>query len=73
MTDNWGLRMKPSKFKNLICSKAYKATELLRPITWLLSFPAVWAHRIKITKVRIKGIKPPIYYYATIIPLLILK
>ena len=39
--------------------KPIRQRNFLRPITWLLSFPAVWAHRIKITKVRIKGIKPP--------------
>lgn len=32
---------------------------ILRPVTWLLSFPAVWAHRAKITKVNTKDLKPP--------------
>lgn len=52
--------MKPSKFKKFdMLKKPIRQRNFLRPITWLLSFPAVWAHRIKITKVRIKGIKPP--------------
>lgn len=31
----------------------------LRPITWILSAPAVWKHRTKITKTGMDGIKPP--------------
>ncbi len=31
----------------------------LRPLTFLLSAPAVWQHRSKITKVRTEGLKPP--------------
>jgi hypothetical protein len=31
----------------------------LRPIAWALSFPAVWKHRTRITRVRMKGVKPP--------------
>ncbi len=32
---------------------------LLRPLTWLLSFPDVISHRAKITKVGMEGLKPP--------------
>ena len=31
----------------------------LRPLTWLLSFPSVWKHGLKIKKVNMKGLKPP--------------
>ena len=31
----------------------------LRPLAWALSFPAVWRHKTKITKVRMGGVKPP--------------
>lgn len=31
----------------------------LRPVTWLLSFPDVWKHRTRITKINMKGLKPP--------------
>ena len=33
----------------------------LRPVIWALSFPAVWKHKAKITKVRMEGIKPPYF------------
>ncbi len=32
---------------------------ILRPITWLLSFPAVWRHRTKIVKINMQGLKGP--------------
>lgn len=31
----------------------------LRPVTWLLSFPAILSHRTKINKIGMDGIKPP--------------
>lgn len=31
----------------------------LRPLTYLLSAPAVWKHKTKITKTRTEGLKPP--------------
>ncbi len=31
----------------------------LMPIAWLLSFPSVWRHRVKIKKVNAEGLKPP--------------
>jgi hypothetical protein len=31
----------------------------LLPLAWLLSFPSVWSHRLKIKKVNMKGLKPP--------------
>ncbi len=39
--------------------KPRRQMQLLRPVTWLLSFPAVWKHRTKITKVNMEGLKPP--------------
>ena len=34
----------------------------LRPVTWLLGFPAVWAHRARIEKIRCEGLKPPFLF-----------
>lgn len=31
----------------------------LRPLTWLLSYPDVWKHRLKINRNRMEGVKPP--------------
>ena len=31
----------------------------LRAIAWAISFPDVWAHKAKITKIGMDGIKPP--------------
>ncbi len=32
---------------------------VLRPVTWLISFPATWSHRLKVNRTRMKGLKPP--------------
>ncbi len=39
--------------------KPIRQRHFLRPITWLLSYPAVLAHRVRITKIGMQGIKPP--------------
>lgn len=39
--------------------KPQRQKNYLRPLTWLLSFPAVWKHRLKVNKVNMKGLKPP--------------
>jgi 1-acyl-sn-glycerol-3-phosphate acyltransferase/ribosomal protein L37AE/L43A len=39
--------------------KPIRQRHFLRPITWLISYPAVWAHRSKITKIGMQGLKPP--------------
>ncbi|HCG63917.1 MAG: hypothetical protein A2Y31_05430 [Spirochaetes bacterium GWC2_52_13] len=31
----------------------------LRPLTWILSYPAVWKHRLAVTKRNMDGLKPP--------------
>jgi DNA-directed RNA polymerase subunit RPC12/RpoP len=31
----------------------------LRPLSWILSFPDVWKHRLKIVKTGMEGVKPP--------------
>ncbi len=31
----------------------------LRPLTWLLSFPEVWSHRLTINRQGVEGLKPP--------------
>lgn len=39
--------------------KPERQKNYLRPLTWLLSFPSVWKHRLKIEKKNMKGLKPP--------------
>ncbi|MBU1145266.1 MAG: hypothetical protein KJ971_05360 [Firmicutes bacterium] len=39
--------------------KPKKQKWYLIPITWLVSFPTVWAHHLKINKNNMKGLKPP--------------
>jgi len=31
----------------------------LRPVTWLLSYPAVWRHRVQLNKINMEKVKPP--------------
>ena len=38
---------------------AYPKRQKLRAITWAISFPDVWAHHSKITKIGMEGIRPP--------------
>jgi 1-acyl-sn-glycerol-3-phosphate acyltransferase len=38
---------------------------ILRPITWLISFPVVWRHRLKINRRGMDGIKPPFLLLCT--------
>ncbi len=38
---------------------AYPKRQKLRMLAWLISFPAVWRHGVRITKVRTAGLKPP--------------
>jgi len=52
--------MEISKFKRFdMLKKPIRQRHFLRPLTWLLSFPAVLAHRVKITKIGMQGVKPP--------------
>lgn len=39
--------------------KPVRQRGFLRPLTWILSFPAVWKRKLKINKVRMDGLKPP--------------
>lgn len=39
--------------------------QILRPLTWLLSFPDVWKHRLRIHKKDLKGLKPPFVLLCT--------
>lgn len=38
---------------------AYPKRQRLRLLAWLISFPAVWRHGVRITKVHTAGLKPP--------------
>ena len=38
---------------------AERQRNYLRPLTWAVSFPEVWSHKTKITKVNMEGLKPP--------------
>ncbi|NTV90795.1 MAG: hypothetical protein HGA22_10635 [Clostridiales bacterium] len=39
--------------------KPERQKNYLRPLTWLLSFPSVWRHSLKISKHGMEGLKPP--------------
>lgn len=39
--------------------KPIRQRGFLRPLTWLLSYPAVWSHRLTVNKTRMEGVKPP--------------
>ena len=39
--------------------KPIRQRHFLRPLTWLLSYPTVLAHRVKIARIGMRGIKPP--------------
>ena len=39
--------------------KPYREQWFLRPVTWILSFPDVYKHKTKITKINMDGLKPP--------------
>ncbi|MGD9679452.1 MAG: hypothetical protein AB7V16_14015 [Vulcanibacillus sp.] len=45
--------------------KPQKQKWYLRPVTWLISFPTVWGHKLKVNKVNMKGLKPPYILLAT--------
>jgi len=38
---------------------AERQRNYLRPLTWAISFPAVWSHKTKITRINTEGLKPP--------------
>jgi hypothetical protein len=40
-------------------AKPKKQAWYLRPLTWLIAFPTVWAHGLKVNKINMKGVKPP--------------
>ncbi|MGH0053834.1 MAG: lysophospholipid acyltransferase family protein [Sphaerochaetaceae bacterium] len=39
--------------------------QFLRPLTWILSYPEVWKHHLKINRTRMEGIKPPFLLLCT--------
>jgi len=42
-----------------MAKRPVKQRWFLTPVAWLLSFPEVWQRKLKITKVNMKGLKPP--------------
>jgi DNA-directed RNA polymerase subunit RPC12/RpoP len=51
---------KTDKFQRFdMVKKPQRQKNYLRPVTWLLSFPSVWKHRLKVNKVNMRGLKPP--------------
>lgn len=42
-----------------MAKKPVKQRIYLKPLTWVLSFPEVWKHHLKINKIGMEGIKPP--------------
>lgn len=52
--------MRQEEFKRFDMKKAPKRQVwFLRILTWLVSFPNVWRHHTKITKIDMKNVKPP--------------
>ncbi|MDD4302397.1 MAG: hypothetical protein PHP67_01170 [Sphaerochaeta sp.] len=45
--------------------KPIRQRHYLRPVTWLLSYPAVWKHKLKINRKRMEGVKPPFLLLCT--------
>lgn len=45
--------------------KPIRTRLILLPLTWLLSFPTVLYHRLKINRKNIKGVKPPYILLST--------
>ena len=45
--------------------KPMRQRNYLRPVTWILSFPDVWMHRLKINRTRMEGVKPPFLLLCT--------
>ncbi len=39
--------------------------QILRPVTWLLSYPVVWLRRLKVNRMRMEGLKPPYLLLST--------
>ncbi len=37
----------------------FRQLHVLRPLTWLLSYPDVWKHSLKVNKRNMEGVKPP--------------
>lgn len=42
-----------------MAKKPIRQRVYLRPLTWLLSYPAVWKHKLHIERHRMEGVKPP--------------
>lgn len=42
-----------------MAKKPIRQRNFLRPLTWLLSFPATLSHRLRINRKRMDGVKPP--------------
>ena len=45
--------------------KPIRQRNYLRPVTWILSFPDVWMHHLKVNKTRMEGVKPPFLLLCT--------
>ncbi|NLV84856.1 MAG: hypothetical protein GXY60_09850 [Spirochaetales bacterium] len=37
----------------------FRQLHILRPLTWLLSYPDVWKRKLKVNKINMEGIEPP--------------
>lgn len=45
--------------------KPIRQRQYLRPVTWLLSYPEVGKHHLKINRIRMEGVKPPFLLLCT--------
>ena len=39
--------------------KPCRQSAVLRPLVWLLSYPAVWKHKVQVERISMEGLKPP--------------
>jgi 1-acyl-sn-glycerol-3-phosphate acyltransferase/ribosomal protein S27AE len=39
--------------------KPFRQKTYLKPLTWIISFPTVWKHHLRINRVHMEGVKPP--------------
>ncbi len=45
--------------------KPFRQLHILRPVTWAISYPNIWARKLKVNRVGMEGIKPPFLLLCT--------
>lgn len=54
-----GIERLRSEIRFDMIKKPIRQRSFLRPVTWLLSYPSTWKHRLKVHKKGMEGLKPP--------------